>query len=100
MSMVSFSICSFIFVMLFIIFYFSKERADSLDTKIYSYILLTNIFGIMIDIFGYFCFKLFGSESLLSVIISKSYLVYYFLWALLFLIYVYAISFRKKQQKI
>lgn len=99
MSMVSFSICSFIFVMLFIIFYFSKERADSLDTKIYSYILLTNIFGIMIDIFGYFCFKLFGSESLLSVIISKSYLVYYFLWALLFLIYVYVISFRKKATK-
>lgn len=50
MSIVSFSICSFIFVLMFIIFYFSKERLNTLDTKMYSYILVTNIIGIMIDV--------------------------------------------------
>ena len=96
MSIVSFSICSFIFVLMFIIFYFSKERLNTLDTKMYSCILVTNIIGIMIDVFGYFIFKIYGSESFISILISKFYLVYYFLWAYFFLLYIFVISFREK----
>ena len=98
MSIVSFSICSFIFVLMFIIFYFSKERLNTLDTKMYSCILVTNIIGIMIDVFGYFVFKIYGSESFISILISKFYLVYYFLWAYFFLLYIFVISFREKSE--
>lgn len=98
MSIVSFSICSFIFVLMFIIFYFSKERLNTLDTKMYSYILVTNIIGIMIDVFGYFIFKIYGSESFISIMVSKFYLVYYFLWAYFFLLYIFVISFREKSE--
>lgn len=98
MSIVSFSICSFIFVLMFIIFYFSKERLNTLDTKMYSYILVTNIIGIMIDVFGHFIFKIYGSESFISIMVSKFYLVYYFLWAYFFLIYIFVISFREKSE--
>lgn len=98
MSTVSFSICSFIFVLMFIIFYFSKERLNTLDTKMYSYILVTNIIGIMIDVFGYFIFKIYGSESFISIMVSKFYLVYYFLWAYFFLLYIFVISFREKSE--
>ena len=98
MSIVSFSICSFIFVLMFIIFYFSKERLNTLDTKMYSYILVTNIIGIMIDVFGYFIFKIYGSESFVSIMVSKFYLVYYFLWAYFFLLYIFVISFRDKSE--
>ena len=98
MSIVSFAICSFIFVLMFIIFYFSKERLNTLDTKMYSCILVTNIIGIMIDVFGYFIFKIYGSESFISILISKFYLVYYFLWAYFFLLYIFVISFREKTE--
>ena len=98
MSIVSFSICSFIFVLMFIIFYFSKERLNTLDTKMYSCILVTNIIGIMIDVFGYSIFKIYGSESFISILISKFYLVYYFLWAYFFLLYIFVISFREKTE--
>lgn len=98
MSIVSFSICSFIFVLMFIIFYFSKERLNTLDTKMYSYILVTNIIGIMIDVFDYFIFKIYGSESFISIMVSKFYLVYYFLWAYFFLLYIFVISFREKSE--
>ena len=98
MSIVSFSICSFIFVLMFIIFYFSKERLNTLDTKMYSCILLTNIIGIMIDVFGYFIFKIYGSESFISIMVSKFYLIYYFLWAYFFLLYIFVISFRDKSE--
>lgn len=98
MSIVSFSICSFIFVLMFIIFYFSKERLNTLDTKMYSCILVTNIIGVMIDVFGYFIFKIYGSGSFISILISKFYLVYYFLWAYFFLLYIFVISFREKTE--
>lgn len=98
MSIVSFSICSFIFVLMFIIFYFSKERLNTLDTKMYSCILVTNIIGIMIDVFGYFIFKIYGSESFISIMVSKFCLVYYFLWAYFFLLYIFVISFREKSE--
>lgn len=98
MSIVSFSICSFIFVLMFIIFYFSKERLNTLDTKMYSCILVTNIIGIMIDVFGYFIFKIYGSESFISIMVSKFYLIYYFLWAYFFLLYIFVISFREKSE--
>jgi signal transduction histidine kinase/CheY-like chemotaxis protein len=83
---------------MFIIFYFSKERLNTLDTKMYSCILVTNIIGIMIDVFGYFVFKIYGSESFISILISKFYLVYYFLWAYFFLLYIFVISFREKTE--
>jgi signal transduction histidine kinase/CheY-like chemotaxis protein len=83
---------------MFIIFYFSKERLNTLDTKMYSCILVTNIIGIMIDVFGYFIFKIYGSESFISILISKFYLVYYFLWAYFFLLYIFVISFREKTE--
>jgi signal transduction histidine kinase/CheY-like chemotaxis protein len=83
---------------MFIIFYFSKERLNTLDTKMYSYILVTNIIGIMIDVFGYFIFKIYGSESFISIMVSKFYLVYYFLWAYFFLLYIFVISFREKSE--
>ena len=64
----------------------------------YSYILVTNIIGIMIDVFGYFIFKIYGSESFISIMVSKFYLVYYFLWAYFFLLYIFVISFREKSE--
>ena len=52
----------------------------------------------MIDVFGYFIFKIYGSESFISILISKFYLVYYFLWAYFFLLYIFVISFREKTE--
>lgn len=98
--MIGFSICCFIFVSLFTIFYFSKERINTIDTKLYSSILICNLFGLVLDIFGYLCFKNFGVDFVISECVSKIYLVYYFTWAFLFLEYIYVISFRKNVGKL
>ena len=98
--MIGFSICCFIFVSIFTIFYFSKERINTIDTKLYSSILICNLFGLVLDIFGYLCFKNFGVDFVISECVSKIYLVYYFTWAFLFLEYIYVISFRKNVGKL
>lgn len=98
--MIGFSICCFIFVSLFTIFYFSKERINTIDTRLYSSILICNLFGLVLDIFGYLCFKNFGVDFVISECVSKIYLVYYFTWAFLFLEYIYVISFRKNVGKL
>ncbi len=97
--MIGFSICNFIYISIFAIFYFSKKRIKSLDNKIYSYILISNFIGIFLDIFGYLSFKSFGPDFIINIFISKTYLLYYFTWAFLFLIYVYIISFRKSAEE-
>ena len=43
-------------------------------------------------------FKIYGSESFISIMVSKFYLVYYFLWAYFFLLYIFVISFREKSE--
>ena len=97
--MIGFSICNFIYISIFAIFYFSKKRIKSLDNKIYSYILISNFIGIFLDIFGYLSFKSFGPDFIINIFISKTYLLYYYTWAFLFLIYVYIISFRKSAEE-
>ena len=100
MNMLIFSFCNLIYILMFCFAFFFKERVKTLDTKIYSNILIINLFGIIVDIFGYFYFKFLGISSYTSLLISKVYLLYYFSWAFLFLLYIFIISFRSFSEKI
>lgn len=46
----SFSICSLVFMLIFLIIYFSKKRLKNKDNSIYSFLIITNIVGLIIDI--------------------------------------------------
>ena len=100
MNMLIFSFCNLIYILMFCFAFFFKERVKTLDTKIYSNILIINLLGIIVDIFGYFYFKFLGISSYTSLLISKVYLLYYFSWAFLFLLYIFIISFRRFSEKI
>ena len=100
MNMLIFSFCNLIYILMFCFAFFFKERVKTLDTKIYSNILIINLLGIIVDIFGYFYFKFLGISSYTSLLISKVYLLYYFSWAFLFLLYIFIISFRSFSEKI
>lgn len=96
MSSVYFSICSLLFILIFMIFYFTKKKIDSIENKLYSTILITSIIGLLIDIVGCFCLINFSTNSELNIFISKIYLIFYFLWSYIFMFYVFIISFKDK----
>ena len=97
MSSVSFSICSFIYIIIFSIVYFSKTRINLVENKIYTLLLISTIVGLSIDIIGYFAFLDGVANSVKNLGIAKIYLIYYFTWIYLLTIYTYIISTKQKK---
>lgn len=97
MISVAFSICSFIYIIIFTIVYFSKTRINLIENKVYTWLLITTIVGLSIDIIGYFSFKN-GVDSIINITIAKIYLIYYFTWIYLLTIYTYLVSMKHKHK--
>ena len=53
-----FSICCLLFMILISVIYFIKKKVDNIDNRIYKSILILNLIGLFIDIFGYFSFNI------------------------------------------
>ena len=86
------SIVSLIYITIIALAYFTKKRFNSKENQLYDFLLLTSIVGLIIDIIGYFLIIKLGSTHIVNVVISKTYLVYYVLWTLLFTDYVFIVS--------
>ena len=43
-------VTSLIYIAMLAIVYFSKKRMDSLENKVFSILIMTNIFGLIIDV--------------------------------------------------
>lgn len=98
MNNIYFLICSFIYISLIIIIYFSKERLNTQENKIFSCILIANLLGVVIDFSSVFM-AFSGIHNLYFNIINKIYLVYLLTWISLFTAYTVTISFDKDKSK-
>lgn len=96
MSSVYFSISCFLFLLMFAIVYFSKQRINLRENRVYILILILTIFGTLFDIFGFCCFQKFSIDSVINLIIVRVNLFYYVIWIFAFFLYVLIISFQNK----
>ena len=97
---VSFSVCCFIFLLILLLFYFSKERLNNLNNKLFTILLVINIVGIFIDISGYISFRFLGIDNNINVAISKIYLIYYLTYVFCFMLYIYNVSTNNLKKKL
>jgi len=81
-----------LFSILIIILFFAKEHIRTTETKLYSILIVTNFFGLLIEIMCTVASYIIDVAPITSTIIFKLYLVYIISWALIFTIYVYYIS--------
>ncbi len=81
-----------LFSILIVILFFSKEHYKTVETKLYGYLIITNLIGLIIELLCTFASYIYKTNPILSVLILKLYLVYIITWALLFTVYVYYIS--------
>ena len=93
MISLAFSVSCLSFLIILAIFYFSKKKIVSIDNKIYTALLITNLVGIFMDVLGFFSFRQFGNDFILNIIISKVYLIYYLTYMFIFFLYIYNVSF-------
>ena len=92
-----FTICSAFYIMLLLIVFFSKKRLSSIENKIYSWLIITNFFGVIIAVFSYMLMLNSQYFGLLCDVVNKTYLLYLVTWITLFSIYVFVISYNSKK---
>lgn len=100
MTGVPFSICCLMFLVILSIFYFSKKRLNTIDNKLFTILMIINIIGIFIDVFGFISFTILGKDNPLNILISKIYLIYFLAYVFILFLYIYNISTQKLKSKI
>ena len=81
---------------LIILMFFYKKHINTIETKLYSWLIITNFFGLIIEFCCTFASYIYNKYPLLSNIILKLYLVYIITWAVIFAIYIFVISHEKE----
>ena len=91
------TIGSLLYIILLVIVYYSKEKMPTLENKIFKMIMMTSLIGIIIHLFLYMLMIGIGTSNIITILISKLYLVYLVTWMILFTLYVFIISSKNKQ---
>jgi len=87
------------FSILLVIIYFSKKRINTIENKLYSWIIVINLFGLVIDISCHWALKITDSAPLIAFAILRLYLVYLISWLVIFTVYIRFISYQKQPEK-
>lgn len=89
----SFIVCTFIFALMIAIIYFAKKHVDTIETKLYNYILIISVINMIIEFT--LCTNILLYVPLFSfynLLINKLFLVTLFTWFTLFTIYIICVS--------
>ena len=86
---------SLVYLVLIAVIYFSKKRLDNYDNKLYSIILIVNIFGLVLDICQSLVIKYNYPDTIIHIL-TKSFLVYITVWTFLFCSYILSLSKKTK----
>ena len=92
----SFTLLSSIYIILLTIVYFSKPRAKNLETKIYSYIVMTCFIGCIVSLGTYYFMFHIDIYPTLNEIFARCYLLFVLIYTSLVSYYVLAISINDK----
>ncbi len=90
-------VLSLFYIVFLIVLFFSKKRINNIETKIYKRLLITTLFGIIIQL-GCEIFSIFPIEYV-TFVFTKLLLVYFIVWLSLFFAYVLEISNIRKVDK-
>lgn len=92
-----FQICSLFYSILLTIIYFSKNRLNVIENKIYSSLIIFNLFGLIIDIMLTTLLVNLDKSFIITIFLSRFYLVYLLAWTFAFTFYVYVISKKRNE---
>ena len=68
-SVLAFSVAALPISIMLVILFFSKKRMENMETKIYSFLLVSNLIGIIIDIGCTYAATIYNTDRLLSILI-------------------------------
>ena len=81
---------------LILLMFFYRKHINTVETRLYSWLITTNFFGLIIEFCCTFAAYIHSKYPILSDIILKLYLVCIITWAAVFAIYIFVISHSKE----
>lgn len=90
---------SLCYVIMISILYFRKKKISSLENKIYKYMLLTTIFGIIMDSIGIYVHIELPDTSLIRWLVLRSYHSFILTMELLFSLYLVSLNSNRNEKK-
>ena len=95
MESVIVTICCLIFLLIITIVFFTKPKINKLENKSFSWLLVLNIIGLILQIVSYVLIKNYNNfqNTMYYIIVLKFIFFYYVLWELFFVYYITIISF-------
>ena len=94
-----FSVASLLYSILLLVTFFSKSRINTKETRIYRSLIIINFFNIVFAILSAITISKYDLVPNLNNIISKTLLVCYDLWIIIFTYYVYTVAYNVKDSK-
>ena len=94
-----FTIASLFYSILLTIIYFKKEHIKTIETKIYSYIVITNLLNVICAILCAISILFMDKIPGINNLIGKTLIMFFFLWVYLFSIYVIIATNKEKDDK-
>ena len=93
-----FTLCSFFYSLMLTIIYFKRKNIKTIETKIYSSLVVTNILNVSFAIMCYFTILYKDKIPFINDFVSKTLLLLFITWELFFTAYVIIIT-RKNNKK-
>ena len=95
-SSIGFTICGLIFLFLVLIMYLSKKKYESLENKIYRFILYLTIILLLIELTYAISMNYVKHPGIFNEIIARSYLLGCIIWVTCLIVYIWSLG--KKSQ--
>ena len=86
---------SLAYSLLIIAITYIKKYLPTVENKIFRFLLIENLFGIILEILNRYSINYWGVEALGTILINKLYLIYLIVWATTFAVYIISVSFDK-----
>lgn len=97
LSSVYFQTISLCYILMLIFVFFSKKRIDSLENKIYKFLLITNGLGLILDILSVYTINYRNEMPITNYFVTKFYLIYLLTWISEFTFYI--VTLTKEESK-
>ena len=94
-----FTIASLFYSIMLVIIYFNRDKVNTSETKIYSYMIISNFLTVVTAIICYGTISINEKIPVINNFVSKTLLLLYITWSILFTVYIYVIS-RKDDKSI
>ncbi len=97
-SGIYFPVCCFFFSLLIMFIYFSKQRIDNIENKLYKVLVISNFVGLIVEIMCYFFIRSINETPFVSNFLLRTYLFYLCFFIATFTDYIAVITYKSKYE--